>query len=135
MPRLKYKNGSSWVEGVDIFFPVGTIYMSTMSYSPASLFGGNWVALTDGRFLRPQGVWNSQGGENTHVLTGDEIPEHRHSVLLQGTGGGNGSGLHWTGSGADGSYGWSTYMGAYGKNYAHNNIPEYRTVYCWYRSS
>ena len=32
-------------------FPVGAIYQSTSSTSPASIYGGGWTPLTDGRFL------------------------------------------------------------------------------------
>ena len=54
------------VEGVDIFYPVGAIYLSTNETSPAEMFGGTWSALDDGRFLRPMGSYNQQGGSTTH---------------------------------------------------------------------
>lgn len=59
-------------------FPVGAIYQSTSSTSPASIYGGGWTPLTDGRFLRPQGSWNNLGGENEHKLTVAEMPRHNH---------------------------------------------------------
>lgn len=47
-------------------FPVGYIYQSTDSTSPADLYGGTWSALTDGRFLRPAED-TTTGGANTHT--------------------------------------------------------------------
>lgn len=47
-------------------FPVGYIYMSANNTSPASIYDGTWQALTEGRFLLPNGSWNSTGGTNSH---------------------------------------------------------------------
>lgn len=70
---------------VDLIYPVGSIYMSVKSTSPATLFGGTWVRWGNGRV--PVGVDTSQkefnsvekiGGEKTHRLTEDEMPAHQH---------------------------------------------------------
>lgn len=59
-------------------YPVGSIYMSTVSTNPATLFGfGTWEAMPAGRVLLAQGKssWGttynagSTGGEATHQLT------------------------------------------------------------------
>ena len=59
-------------------YPVGSIYMSTVSTNPATLFGfGTWEAMPAGRVLLAQGKssWGttynagSTGGEATHTLT------------------------------------------------------------------
>ena len=59
-------------------YPVGSIYMSTVSTNPATLFGfGTWEAMPAGRVLLAQGTsdWGttynagSTGGEATHQLT------------------------------------------------------------------
>ena len=69
-------------------YPVGSIYMSTVSTNPATLFGfGTWEAMPAGRVLLAQGQseWGtnytagSKGGEATHQLTVGEIPSHNHS--------------------------------------------------------
>lgn len=100
-------NGNTWsewkqlyVEGnittgikkdiVDIIYPIGSIYMSVNSTSPATLFGGTWVRWGNGRVA--VGVDTSQtefstvektGGAKTHTLTTSEIPSHSHTVPSQ----------------------------------------------------
>ena len=83
---------------VDLIYPVGSIYMSVASTSPATLFGGTWEALRD-RFLvgasdpeaeNPDFPAADTGGAasvsytpsglvGSHTLTVDEIPSHNHS--------------------------------------------------------
>jgi len=37
----------AWVNVIDLFYPVGTIYEAyDNTNSPASLFGGSWIQLT-----------------------------------------------------------------------------------------
>lgn len=52
----------SWL-GVDSSYPVGSIYMSTSSTSPASLFGGSWQSIASERVL--MGVSSSHGAGST----------------------------------------------------------------------
>lgn len=52
-------------------YPVGAIYISTKSTSPASLFGGSWATITN-RFLLAQGssyAAGSTNGSQTHTHT------------------------------------------------------------------
>lgn len=76
-------------------YPVGSIYMSTVSTNPATLFGfGTWEAMPAGRVLLAQGKsdWGttykagSSGGEATHQLTVGELPSHGHSASTNTTG-------------------------------------------------
>lgn len=48
-------------------FPVGYIYLSTDSTSPADLYGGTWTALNDDKFLLPSDSWNTTGGSSSHT--------------------------------------------------------------------
>lgn len=119
-------------------FPIGAIYQSTSSTSPASIYGGGWSALTDGRFLRPQGSWNNLGGENTHKLTIAEMPSHQHRYDLLWTKPGGNQQLQWGNAGFSLDFqnnDRKPYVTATGGNAAHNNVPAYRTCYCWYRTS
>ena len=61
-------------------FPIGSIYLSVNSTSPASLFGGTWEKIKD-KFLLASGDTYSAGatgGEATHTLTIEEMPSHSH---------------------------------------------------------
>ena len=130
-------------------YPVGAIYISTSSTSPASLFGGTWERIKD-RFLLAAGstyTAGKTGGAATHKLTESEMPSHYHTIYQQNSSGDNSIGL------------WDTYVkssyqvldqkydssqnikayaygtGAKGGNAAHNNMPPYLTVYVWKRVS
>ncbi len=64
----------------DKIYPVGSIYMSVNSTSPASLFGGTWEELKD-KFLLGAGdiyLSGATGGEASHILTTAEMPQHQH---------------------------------------------------------
>lgn len=72
----------------DQIYPIGAIYMSTVSTNPATLFKiGNWEALPAGRVLLAQGTstWGvnysagSTGGEDKHTLTTNESAPHNHT--------------------------------------------------------
>ena len=64
--------------------PVGSIYITTSStFNPATQWGGTWEKTAAGRCLigassaYPLG---STGGENTHLITADELPPHKHDM-------------------------------------------------------
>ena len=62
-------------------YPVGSIYMSLNPADPATLFGGSWDKLEDGRVLigaNDEYSVGSIGGSFEHVLTIDELPAHSH---------------------------------------------------------
>ena len=104
-------------------FPVGAIYQSTSSTSPAYIYGGGWTSLTDGRFLRPQGSWNNLGGENEHTLTVAEMPSHQHRSTDAGKTGNTGSGAGYTVPVINSYGGGAAYTSWEGYSAAHNNIP------------
>lgn len=119
-------------------YPVGSIYMSVNSTSPASLFGGTWEQLKD-RFLIGAGnsyAVNSTGGETTHTLTIEEMPKHYHQNRLSGdpTSGSD------QGSVINGNSIWSAYSkggdsAETGGSQPHNNMPPYLAVYMWKRTA
>lgn len=76
--ELYIKNGSSWVNyNLLNAYPVGAIYSSANSTSPASLFGGNWTQITNAA-LRGA-TWVGYSGSDTHALNVNEMPSHRHN--------------------------------------------------------
>lgn len=68
-------------------YPVGAVYISVVSTSPATLFGGTWVAFGAGRVLVGIDATQTEfdtvektGGAKTHTLTSAEMPSHTHAV-------------------------------------------------------
>lgn len=118
-------------------YPVGSIYMSVNTASPATLFGGTWEKLKD-RFLLAAGdtyAAGAVGGEAAHTLTTDEMPSHTHQWR----------GYAWMKSDGvrdedyrtpvDGNDVWSSSMLSAGGGAAHNNMPPYLAVYIWKRTA
>ena len=117
-------------------YPVGSIYMSVNSTSPASMFGGTWEQIKD-KFLLSAGDTYSAGatgGEATHTLTVNEMPRHSHST--------------WMSDGTETNpplqdriplFAWNKHgqisldTASKGGGQAHNNMPPYLVVYCWKR--
>lgn len=122
-------------------YPVGAVYISYTSTSPASLFGGSWTPIV-GRFPYFNNG-NGVGGSHTHTLTASEMPSHNHGLSnsKDGTGVGfwrtdAGSGSKWslltrTYSGCD----YALTVGSMGGGGAHNNMPAYQTLYAWRRTA
>jgi hypothetical protein len=144
---------------IDIIYPVGSIYLSINSISPASLFGGTWTALKDYFLIgaSENRAAGETGGEETHTLTVEEMPEHRHAGTAISTGrhhhGVLGTNQHPGGdpyiqgamaSGGDVYYDRTTMEGEHshtlnienaGEGTAHNNMPPYLAVYMWKRTA
>lgn len=137
-------------------YPVGSIYMSLESTSPAEILGGTWEQIKD-VFLLAAGdnyIAGSTGGEANHTLTEDEMPNHKHitteylyhptyteSVQIARS-----TVRHRVDEAHDVSYGttsWSNTSdiihgpdtGDAGASQPHNNMPPYLTVYMWRRLS
>ena len=114
-------------------YPVGAIYISTISTSPASLFGGTWEQLKD-RFLLGAGDTysaGSTGGEAAHTLTVAEMPSHSHEVRCVRYNSGAGPNVTGNGSLKYVHETFSTYSS--GGDKPHNNMPPYLAVYMWKR--
>ena len=83
----------NWINLLEVVYPIGSIYQSTKSISPASIIGGAWKQIT-AKFLLGAGenyTCGQIGGEEEHTLTTDEIPSHNHDINLyyHSNGGGN----------------------------------------------
>ena len=138
-------------EVIDAIYPVGSIYISTLSTNPGTLWGvGTWTSFGAGRVL--VGIDPSQsefdtveetGGEKTHTLTISEIPAHGHEIK----GGSAGAYLAPTTSGPNdpSAYGFADDLRASDRAYfsaqntgggqAHNNLQPYIVVYMWKRTA
>lgn len=123
---------------LDYLHPVGSVYQSTDSTSPAELFGGTWEQIKD-RFLLAAGdshAAGSTGGEETHTLIKAELPDHTHTLKYTGqsvTEGVNAIRLYQAAS-----YQYNAYSGGQSSDcegQAHNNMPPYLAVYTWRRTA
>lgn len=123
---------------LDLLHPVGSIYQSTDSTSPAELFGGTWEQVKD-VFLLAAGdshAAGSTGGEETHTLTKAELPDHNHTFKYTGqsvTTGVNAIRLYQAASNQYNEY--SGGQSSNCKGQAHNNMPPYLAVYVWKRTA
>ena len=143
---MSYINGRKVLGGVrtkyldlDDVYPIGSIYISVNSTSPASLFGGSWELIQSKFLLGTDDLANigDTGGEATHVLTKQEMPSHNHRVTdfndqYVGNGTSGSYALNLTGYNNVGSdnYLITTFTGG---DQAHNNMPPYIKVAIWKR--
>lgn len=146
-------------------YPIGSIYMSVNATNPATFIGGTWLRITDVFLLASGNTYSpgTTGGEATHTLTVNEIPDHGHLVYVwdnAGTMGNayyydgttktthtgarlyNSSASTWISSGSTanaagsgrGDPSGSTSVSGGGGG-AHNNLPPYLAVYVWQRTA
>lgn len=116
-------------------YPVNSIYIGYSHTSPASLFGGTWQRI-ENRFLwgtTASGTIGAAAGEQTHILTVDEMPAHTHNNKLKGGSQTASSSVYdWVSN----STAWQWYNLATestGGGKAHNNMPPYIQVSIWRR--
>lgn len=71
-----------------LIYPVGSLYWSSKSTNPASLFGGTWVQIKD-RFVLACGdtykTVGATGGASSVTLSVSNMPSHTHSFTPSGT--------------------------------------------------
>lgn len=135
-------------------YPVGSIYLSVNNTNPATLFGGTWKRISQGRFLLGAGsnaanstdYWGAypagkenfpageMGGEVEHTLTVAEMPSYTHPVRLEWSNP-EGWGLTGVGAGSHALVDQGSVTGATGGGKPHNNMPPYLVCYMWQRVS
>jgi len=129
---------------VDLVYPVGAIYLSVNSTSPATLFGGTWAVWGTGRV--PVGINTGDtdfstiektGGAKTHTLTTEQMPSHTHPITNssypEGVQGAK-SGYGYTEVALNRSN-YGNYTESAGGGQAHNNLQPYITCYMWKRTA
>ncbi len=126
---------------VDFIYPIGSIYMSVNSTSPASLFGGTWERIKD-RFLLSAGdtyTAGNTGGEASVTLTINQIPYHHHNLGLTSSAGNGNIMPQYTALSNEFAKGTTKYNTIdttnIGGGLAHNNMPPYLVVYVWKRTA
>lgn len=144
--------GGGGISALDVY-PVGSIYLSVNSTSPATLFGGTWTQIQDTFLLAAGSTYTAgaTGGSATHTLTVDEMPSHSHTFTERMS-------WYWGDTNTvcylvNGSYrnvvphtGTNGHMHIdgvpdprdttdTGGGQAHNNMPPYLAVYMWKRTA
>ena len=143
---------------VDLIYPVGAIYLSTVNTSPATLFGGSWTQIKDTFLLTAGDTYTAgnTGGEATHTLSEAELPSISGSLTFRRWDWGSGT-SSWSNltTGNDGKFvrtqvdssgvdalayagrarGSDKYTFSFGSGSAHNNLPPYLVVYAWRRTA
>ena len=130
--NVKLKEGSDELQPVP-YMPIGAIYMSTVSTSPATYFGGTWTQITD-RFLRTATSSGGTGGEATHVLTEAELPSHNHTFRGR-TGSGTSTATKVVELYSAAGSTTTAYTDYTGGTTGHENMPPYLVVYIWRRTA
>lgn len=129
----------------DIFYPVGSIYLSVNDIDPSTLYGGTWTRVTGRYLLAYENGLGTTGGSwytNDTTLTVDQIPSHRHGIVAYGGATQWATGYLWGRSSGD--YGEGNYVqGASlntkytggGKGHNHYHEAPWFKVNCWYRTA
>lgn len=142
LAELKSDIGVDTATLVDLFYPIGSIYMSTDTTNPQSRFTGTYWLPIYNRFLLGAGDTykaGTMGGEATHTLTRSEIPSHYHDEYLGNDGGSDSAPSGYSGwpniAYTSNKTWWATgsKTSAAGGDGAHNNMPPYLAVYMWRR--
>ena len=143
------KNNSSTKNLVDLFYPVGSYYeTSDTTFNPNTAWGGTWVEDTKGRVTVSKSdsgtfaTMGATGGAETHTLTVNEMPKHKHSPVI-----------HWPGTQKTEAECFTTDSYVYNANKlpvadyvqtmitntggdaAHNNLQPYVVVKRWHRTA
>lgn len=148
---------------VDLIYPIGSIYMTASTVSPADLFGGMWERI-EGRFLCGSGTptqnsYNGFGtiqdnyldpnqfglslgltaGEYNHKLSVQEMPSHIHRQIIWDASPfglqGMAGGSYPRGLSVDGGtfQDYNPRTGYEGGDQYHNNMPPFLVVNIWKR--
>ena len=134
--ELLSSGGSSGISLANVY-PVGAIYISTVATNPGTLFGfGTWERIQDTFLLAAGSAYAAgvTGGEATHTLTIDEMPEHNHGLHFSSGVGAYNSPVQGNGNNQEWGYSTNT-VSSTGGGQAHNNMPPYLAVYMWKRTS
>lgn len=124
---------------VDLLYPVGSIYLSIKSKNPSEIFGGVWERIAKGCTL--VGVDENDtdfsssektGGEKTHTLTIDEMPNHSHRIAASGSTVAGYSGV-FRSNASDGMH--TGFLEKTGQDQPHNNLQPYFTCYIFVRTA
>lgn len=127
------------------YFPIGSIYMNVANINPSTYFGGVWEKIQNAFLFGASNTHpvGETGGEETHVLLEEEVPEHSHGMHLDGypITGNKSANAGWDNPERTMTFNINDVTSApkttttTGGNNAHNNMPPYLAVYIWKRTA
>lgn len=79
LPQLYYKENDTWAEYYGSM-PIGSVYMSYNSTSPATIYGGTWTRITSAVIRGNSDSTTGYQGSDNVTLTVDQIPSHSHKI-------------------------------------------------------
>ena len=68
----------AWVNLLDVVYPVGSLYFTNNTTSPAAIIGGSWTKIEEAAIRSGDTV--GYVGADEHAITVDEMPSHRHDI-------------------------------------------------------
>lgn len=87
---------ATFVDLLNLIYPIGSIYMSVNDVNPSTLFGGTWIKI-EGRFLLASSssyALGTTGGVSSTSLKSTNLPAHTHSFTGNSANIGGGSHTH-----------------------------------------
>lgn len=76
---VKVRSGGGFVSLLDVFFPVGSLYLTYSNTNPSKFLGGSWALYSSDRYLRggaSNAAVGGTGGSNT--ISVNQMPQHSH---------------------------------------------------------
>lgn len=124
----------SYINLLDIIYPVGSIYFSNEDTSPSEIIGGIWYKLEPQKYLMSAGndivLPDSMGGANAVTLTVEQMPSHMHAQ--NGWSYNVGTNGYWVLGGTKALNAQTYYTGG---SKPHTNMPAYYATNIWIRIS
>ena len=131
-------------EIIDVIYPVGSLYISTLSTNPATILGiGTWGAFGVGRVLvgidptdTDFDTVEETGGAKTVTLDTTMIPAHHHAILRErsATTGSDTTSIARSND-ASSTIDDTVNTEDTGGGLSHNNVQPYIVVYIWKRTA
>lgn len=128
---------SNYVNLMDIVYPVGSVFISNNSVSPAYSIGGTWTKLDNDTFICC-GTPNATGGTNSIRLTIDQMPSHNHLLAGFGEWLPGSDNKHYIKIAFKGAPNWNPpidSMDRVGGNQPFDNRPKYRAFNIYFRTA
>lgn len=141
LANISIKDSSSWNTYLNLIYPIGSVYFSYTSTSPATRFGGTWLAIT-GSFIYAN-AGTSKNTTKTHYHWMPVGKENGLPGFSTTASAGWSDGAKYQIRAANVAHSIFTEDAYYasGQNatetttYATEGYPPYQTLYCWRRTA